>query len=168
MENDIIENLTSEDYHPVTIVERLAEHSGWTYARPDKDSMSIEITGYWKIYLITVAWSESDETLRFLCSYDFAPSESHLPRLYETINLANKRCWYGSFSFSKEDGLMYCTYGANVTGDAEVTLDQIEDIIENLLLSCDHCYLAFQLIYDKSLTPKEAMELVLEGTYGTA
>jgi hypothetical protein len=53
---------------------------------------------------LTLAWSGSDETLRLICTFEMDPPEARLAALYETLNLANDRCWAGAFTYWRASG----------------------------------------------------------------
>ena len=56
------EHFTSEDLHPIDIVEHLAEHHDWDFDRVADDQIAMAVEGQWRTYSITLAWSPQDET----------------------------------------------------------------------------------------------------------
>ena len=58
------EQFSTEDLHPIDIVETLAEHHEWDFDRVADDQIAMAVEGQWRMYSITLAWSPQDETLR--------------------------------------------------------------------------------------------------------
>jgi len=62
-----------EDLHPIDMVQDIAANQEWEFNRIADDQISMEIAGQWRSYSITLAWSEADETLRLICTFDMEP-----------------------------------------------------------------------------------------------
>ena len=63
------EYLTSDDLHPIDIVETLAESHAWEFDRITDDQIAMSVEGQWRTYSLTLAWSAIDETLRLICTF---------------------------------------------------------------------------------------------------
>ncbi len=72
--------LTTEDLHPIDIVETLAEHHEWEFDRVTDDQIAMAVEGQWRTYSLTLAWSAQDETLRLICTFEMEPPEDRLRR----------------------------------------------------------------------------------------
>ena len=81
--------LTSDELHPIDIVETLAEHHAWDFDRITDDQIAMAVEGQWRTYSITLAWSARDETLRLICTFEMEPPEARMPEIYETLNHVN-------------------------------------------------------------------------------
>ena len=90
--------LETEDLHPIDLVETLAEHHDWEFDRIGDDQIAMAIEGQWRTYSITLAWSDYDETLRMVSTFEMEPPEERLPMLYDVLNRANDTTWTGAFS----------------------------------------------------------------------
>ncbi len=104
------EMFLEDEIHPIDIVEHLAEHHEWEFDRIEENQIAMVIQGQWRTYSITLAWSGFDETLRLICSFEMEPPNEKLKDLYETLNVANDRCWTGAFSFWEKQKLMVYRY----------------------------------------------------------
>src|SRR6056300_1163478 len=115
-----------DDIHPIDIVEHIAEHHAWQFDRIEEKQIAMSVEGQWRTYSITLAWSDFDETLRLVCSFDMDPPAEKLPAVFETLNEVNDRCWAGSFTYWREPKLMVYRYGLILTGGNIATPDQID------------------------------------------
>ena len=112
----LTETFLEDEIHPIDIVEHLAEHHEWEFDRIEENQIAMAVQGQWRTYSITLAWSGFDETLRLICSFEMEPPEEKLKDLYETLNVANDRCWTGAFTFWEDQKLMVYRYGLVLTG----------------------------------------------------
>lgn len=158
----------TDDSHPIDIVEILAEDRAWTFDRAGEDQISIQVEGVWRIYNVSLAWSEYDETLRMIVSFDMEPPSSRLSALYETLNLANDKCWLGGFSLWQDQGVMAYRYGMILSGGGIASREQIDKVMRDGVSACERFYPAFQLVCWGDESPKEAMNIAISEVYGRA
>lgn len=160
--------LDSVEIHPIDIVETLAEFHAWDFDRVAEDQIAMAIEGQWRTYSITLAWSSYDETLRMVCSFEMEPPAEKLPLLYETMNLANDRCWSGNFTFWREQKLMVYRYGLVLTGGETAGAAQINRIVEAAVTAAERFYPAFQLVCWGDDRPEQALQVAMDEAFGTA
>lgn len=153
---------------PIDIVECLAGHHGWDFDRVEDNQIAMAITGQWRTYSITLAWSPYDETLRLICTFELEPPEERLNDLFAGISLVNSECWSGAFTFWTEQQLMVWRYGLILSGGQIATPDQIETMINAAVFSAERFYPAFQLMVWSEKTPAEAMDVAIAEAYGRA
>lgn len=159
---------TTDDFHPIDIVEHLAEHHEWDFDRIADDQIAMIIDGVWANYALSLAWHPHDETLRMICTFDMDPPADRLPVLYEILNAANDKNWNGAFSLWREQKMMVYRYGLNLAGGAAASLLQLEDIVASAVVACERFYPAFQLVCWGDCEPAEAMTVAMEEAYGRA
>ncbi len=160
--------LSSEDLHPIDIVETLAEHHDWEFDRVGDDQIAMAIEGSWRTYSLSLSWCPQDETLRLICSFDMEPPLDSLPGLYEALDLANDRIWSGAFTLWREQKLMVFRYGLNLAGEAQASAAQIDDMVCAAVVACERFYPAFQLVCWGGETPKKALVVAMSEAYGRA
>jgi hypothetical protein len=158
----------SEDIHPIDIVETLAEQYKWDFDRVADDQIAMAVEGQWRSYSITLAWSDFDETLRIICTFEMEPPADQLPRLFELLNLVNDQCWAGAFTFWKEQGLMVYRYGLVLSGGQYASAEQIDTLISNAVSSSERYYPALQLVVYGDQSPKSALQVAIAEAYGRA
>tara|TARA_B100000242_G_scaffold171434_1_gene122871 strand:- start:1836 stop:2426 length:591 start_codon:yes stop_codon:yes gene_type:complete len=164
----LTETFLEDEIHPIDIVEHLAEHHEWEFDRIEENQIAMAVQGQWRTYSITLAWSGFDETLRLICSFEMEPPEEKLKDLYETLNVANDRCWTGAFTFWEDQKLMVYRYGLVLTGGQIATADQIDAMISSAVLTAEKYYPAFQLVVYDNQSPNKAMQVAIAEAYGHA
>ena len=162
-ELDLAENL-----HPIDIVETLAEQYKWDFDRFADDQIAMAVEGQWRSYSVTLAWSNFDETLKMICTFEMEPPVTQLPGLYELLNLVNDQCWAGAFNFWTEQGLMVYRYGLVLSGGQYASTEQIDTLITNAVSSSERYYPAVQLVVYGNKSPKSALQVAIAEAYGRA
>lgn len=164
----LTEHYSTDDLHPIDIVEHIAEHHDWDFDRVADDQIAMAVEGQWRTYSITLAWSPADETLRLICTFEMDPPAGRLPELYETLNATNDMCWAGAFSFWRAQKLMVWRYGLVLAGNQSACTEQIDTMIRAAVLSAERFYPAFQLVVWGEETTENAMQVAMAEAYGRA
>ncbi|WP_281972666.1 YbjN domain-containing protein [Ruegeria faecimaris] len=162
------EQFLEEDLHPIDIVEHLAEHHDWDFDRIGDDQIAMAVEGQWRTYSITLAWSNYDETLRMVCSFEMEPPEAREAELYELLNKMNDQCWAGAFTYWANQKLMVYRYGLVLAGGQMASPEQIDTMITAAVLSAERYYPAIQLVTWGNRTPEDAMQVAIAEAYGRA
>ncbi|GAA0303550.1 type III secretion system chaperone family protein [Rhodovulum strictum] len=160
--------LHSEDLHPIDVVEHIAEHRDWEFDRVTDDQIAMAVTGQWRTYAITLAWSGHDEVLRLICTFEMEPPEDRLAVLYETLNATNDMCWAGAFTYWHDQRLMVWRHGLMLAAGQPVAPDQIERLIRAAVSASERFYPAFQLVAWGERSPKDALQVAIAEAYGRA
>ncbi|MFQ5623955.1 MAG: YbjN domain-containing protein [Paracoccaceae bacterium] len=161
-------NSATEDLHPIDIVETLAEHNQWDFDRVADDQIAMAIDGNWRTYSLSLAWAPRDEVLRLICSFEMDPPQDRLAELYESLNLANDRCWCGGFALWPEQKLMVYRYGLTLCGGASAGAEQIDGMVRAAVVACERFYPAFQLVCWGGEAAGSAMRIAMSEAYGHA
>ncbi|WP_170409736.1 YbjN domain-containing protein [Ruegeria atlantica] len=162
------EQFLEEDLHPIDIVEHLAEHHDWDFDRIGDDQIAMAVEGQWRTYSITLAWSNYDETLRMVCSFEMEPPAERENELYELLNKMNDQCWAGAFTYWANQKLMVYRYGLVLTGGQTASPEQIDTMITAAVLSAERYYPAIQLVTWGNRDPEDAMQVAIAEAYGRA
>ena len=162
------EQIMQDDLHPIDIVEFLAEHHQWDFDRIGEDQIAMSVAGQWRTYTLTLAWSEQDETLRMICTFELEPPKERLPAIYETLNAINDQCWAGSFTFWEQQNLMVYRYGLVLAGGQEASAEQIDTMINAAVVSAERYYPALQLVVWDNRSTESAMQVAIAEAYGRA
>ena len=160
--------LQTDDLHPIDIVEHLAEAHDWDFDRVGDDQIAMAVEGQWRTYSITLAWSQTDETLRLICTFEMEPPAHRLPALYETLNATNDKVWAGAFTYWAEQKLMVWRYGLVLAGGQLASPEQISTAIGLAVGASERFYPAFQLVAWGDETPADAMRVAIAEAYGRA
>ena len=162
------EHHLQDDIHPIDIVENLASFHDWEFDRIADDQIAMAVEGQWRTYSLTLAWSDYDETLRLVCSYEMDPPEGKVSQLYELINNMNDQCWAGAFSYWPEHKLMLFRYGLVLAGGQMATPEQVDAIGQAAVSNCERYYPAIQLMVWGERSCKDAMQVAIAEAYGRA
>ncbi|WP_037308468.1 YbjN domain-containing protein [Ruegeria halocynthiae] len=162
------EQFLEEDLHPIDIVEHLAEHHDWDFDRIGDDQIAMAVEGQWRTYSITLAWSNYDETLRMVCSFEMEPPAERETVLYELLNKMNDQCWAGAFTYWANQKLMVYRYGLVLAGGQTASPEQIDTMITAAVLSAERYYPAIQLVTWGNRDPENAMQVAIAEAYGRA
>ncbi|RPE66397.1 hypothetical protein EDD53_2099 [Pacificibacter maritimus] len=158
----------SEDLHPIDLVEHLALTHEWEFDRVGDDQISMAVEGQWRTYSITLAWSDYDETLRLISTFDMDPPAERLPQMFEVLNHANDECWTGSFTYWQDQRLMVFRYGLSLDGGQVAVSEQVDRMINSAVAASERFYPAFQLVAWAERDPKSAMDIAIREAYGRA
>ncbi|MEO1108826.1 MAG: YbjN domain-containing protein [Pseudomonadota bacterium] len=162
------EQFLEEDLHPIDIVEHLAEHHDWDFDRIGDDQIAMAVEGQWRTYSITLAWSNYDETLRMVCSFEMEPPSERESELYELLNKMNDQCWAGAFTYWANQKLMVYRYGLVLAGGQMASPDQINTMISAAVMSAERYYPAIQLVTWGNRDPEDAIQVAIAEAYGRA
>ncbi|MGL6210109.1 MAG: YbjN domain-containing protein [Paracoccaceae bacterium] len=160
--------LSTEDLHPIDIVETLAEHNAWEFDRVTDDQIAMAVEGQWRTYSLTLAWSPQDETLRLICTFEMEPPHDKMGQLYDVLNRCNDMVWTGAFTYWAEQKLMVWRYGLLLAGGQVAGPEQIDKLIASAVMAAERFYPAFQLVAWADHTPADAMKVAIAEAYGRA
>ncbi|MGB1234714.1 MAG: YbjN domain-containing protein [Planktomarina sp.] len=164
----VAEYLDFEESHPIDIVEHIASNQSWEFDRIHEDQIAMSVAGLWRNYTITLAWSESDETLRMICTFDMEPPEHRIPHLCQALNAVNDNCWAGAFTYWEEQNLMIYRYGLILSGGQMASPDQIDTMISCAVAASEKYYPALQLVTWGERSVADAMQVAIAEAYGRA
>lgn len=157
-----------DEIHPLDIVESVAAHHDWSFDRLCEDQISMDIEGQWRGYTLTLAWSDRDEALRLVCTFEMEPPHDRMPALYEMLNLVNDQVWEGSFAYWPDQQVMSWRYGLLLCGEGVASPDQVDQMIRAAVTACERFYPAFQMVTWGDAKPAEAIKVAMAEAYGSA
>ena len=132
--------------HPVDLAELFAETMGWQFAREDDDQLVIEYAGLWRFYTVVLNWHQNHELLTVRNQFELNVPESAESQLLDAINRANVRFPGGSFTLHLDEEMIAYSLSHTLAGDAELTVEQLENLINNSISQCEVFYPAFQMV----------------------
>ncbi len=155
-----------DDAHPIDVVESLAEYHAWEFDRVTDDQIAMAVEGQWRTYSLTLAWSEQDETLRLICTFEMEPPEGRISALHDLMNRCNDMVWTGAFTWWAEQKLMVWRYGLVLAGGHSASAEQVDTLISQAILACERFYPAFQLVSWSDQMPADALKVAIAEAYG--
>ncbi len=164
----LIEQSFSTEIHPIDLCEHLCEYNDWEFDRVADDQIAMAVEGQWRTYSITLAWSDFDETLRLICTFEMEPPADKLPKLFDVLNRTNDQIWTGAFTYWDEQKLMVYRYGLVLSGGQIASPEQVDRLIGSAVAASERFYPAFQLAAWSDHTADEAMNVAIHEAYGRA
>lgn len=161
-------DLSTEDLHPIDLVETLAERRDWEFDRVGHDQIAMAVEGAWRTYSVSLAWSGYDDMLRLVSTFDMDPPSDRLPELYKLLDKANDQLWGGAFSLWAEHKLMVYRYGLVMAGGGCATGGQVDAMMRAAIENSERFYPAFQLVCWGGAEAGDALEIAISGNYGRA
>ena len=160
--------LSSDEIHPIDIVETLAEHHAWEFDRVTDDQIAMAVEGQWRTYSLTLAWSPQDETLRLICTFEMEPPLHRMPELHELLNSCNDMVWTGAFTYWAEQKLMVWRYGLLLSGGQTATAEQVDRLIASAVAAAERFYPAFLMVAWADSSAADAIKVAIAEAYGRA
>lgn len=159
---------SSDDIHPIDMVETLAEAHQWDFDRVTDDQIAMMVEGQWRTYSLTLAWSDHDETLRLISTFEIDPPAGRESALYDLLNRINDQCWTGAFTWWREQKLMVWRHGLVLAGGQMASAAQVDRMIANAVSASERFYPAMQMACWGDQTPEDAMKVAIAEAYGRA
>lgn len=160
--------LAQDDLHPINVVEDVAAQYDWEFDRVTEDQIAMAVEGQWRTYSLTLAWSEQDETLRLICTFEMDPPAGRMAALHDVLNRCNDMVWTGAFTYWAEQRLMVWRYGLVLAGGQIAGPEQVDRLISGAVLAAERFYPAFQLACWGEQSPEQAMQVAIAEAYGRA
>lgn len=160
--------LYGTDIHPIDMVETFALSQAWEFDRVAHDQIAMTVEGQWRSYSITLDWSDQDETLRLISTFELDPLAGREAHLYDLLNRINDQCWVGGFTFWPEQKLMVWRYGLVLAGGQVAAPEQIDRMIGAALSVAERFYPAMQLVTWGGESPEASLKVAIAEAYGRA
>lgn len=154
--------------HPVDVVERIASHKSWIFAREGDDEISITVTGGWTDYQISFTWLEDVESLHLACAFELKLNERRRTEIINLIALINEQMWVGHFGLWEEERVILFRHTLLLTGGVEPTQEQCEAAVQAGIGACERYFQAFNFVLWAGKTAREALATALFETLGEA
>lgn len=153
---------------PIDMLESWFEAHNWSAERVGEDEVVASAQGAWGQYELRGVWREEDNVLQFLAFPDIRATDQQRAALYETIGIVNEQLWLGHFELWGQGGTLLFRHALLLGGDAGLTLDQAETVIEVAVDELDRFYPVFQFVLWGGKTPREALTAAMVETRGEA
>lgn len=158
-----------DDAAPIDMLESYFAAHGWTHER-DEDEVVARLKGSWAEFELRAIWRADDGVLQFLAFPDIRVADDRRAQIYEAIGLINEQLWIGHFELWSSSGILLFRHAAMIDGggDATLTLEQAETLVESAIDECERFYPVFQFVLWGGKTPREAIAASMIETQGEA
>jgi hypothetical protein len=160
----------SENPHanPVDVIESLASHHDWSFARASEDEVTIVVAGRWTDYRLSFTWMSDIEALHLACAFDLKVPERRRTEVIELIAMINEQLWVGHFDFWSKANLVMFRHALVLAGGMSASAPQCETLFAMSIEACERYYQAFQFVVWAGKSAREAMDAAMFETSGEA
>jgi hypothetical protein len=155
---------------PIDMLEQYFTAHGWSYERSADEEILATYQGSWTQYELRAVWRDEDRVLQFLALPDIRVPADKRTVIYEALGLINEQLWIGHFEMWASSGMLLFRHAALLenNGEAALSIDQAETLIEAAIDECERFYPVFQFVLWADKTPQEAIAAALIETQGEA
>lgn len=153
--------------HPVDMVEKMATVNSWAYERAGDDELTINVSGTWSEYHVSLNWRDDLEALHLASAFDLKVPTIKLAEMYRLVANINEQLWLGHFDIWAQDGLLMYRQSL-MLNSAEPTSKQCDALIYAALEACERYYQAFQFVIWAGKSAEEALTTTMFETEGQA
>ena len=145
--------------NPVYFFLHSAKKYQWEVLSEDNDCTSFYIAGLWRSYLGWFTWIDSEQELLITCEYNLKVTSFSWESFYKTLNLANKKCVDGHFTYCMKEGSLIYHNKFRGSDALEIGRLRSENILSEMISLMDDLYPAFQLGACGNESSDKAIEL---------
>jgi hypothetical protein len=153
---------------PLDVIEQIVNANDWVFDRPNDQEMAVQVPGRWCDYNFYCAWNEPADAMQFTLAFDTRVPRERRGPIYELLALINEKVWMGHLAVWQEEGLLVYRQGLPLRGTGGLTVEQVEDVLENAIMECERFYPAFQYVLWGGKTAEEALTAAMIETVGEA
>ena len=155
---------------PIDMLEQYFSAHGWSYERSADEEIIATFQGSWTQYELRAVWRDEDRVLQFLALPDIRVPADKRGVIYEALGLINEQLWIGHFEMWASSGMLLFRHAAllDAAGEAALSIDQAETLVEAAIDECERFYPVFQFVLWADKTPQEAIAAALIETQGEA
>jgi hypothetical protein len=160
----------SENHHsnPVDVVESLASHHDWSFARASEDEVTIVVAGQWTDYRLSFTWMSDIEALHLACAFDLKVPERRRAEVVDLVAMINEQLWVGHFDLWIKAGLVMYRHALVLNGGISASTPQCEALLATAIEVCERHYQAFQFVVWAGKPARTALEATMFETAGEA
>ena len=154
--------------NPLDMIEEIVAANDWPFERAHHDEIMVEVRGTWCAYQLYFVWQPCFSALQFGCSYKIRVSAGRRMAVNALLAAMNERLWVGHFLVPSDDDAPMFRHTLLMRGQHQVSLEQMEDLVEIALTESERFYPAIQYIMITGGTPDEALHAAIVDTVGEA
>lgn len=148
-------------------IENITVATGWEFERIDDEEIVVIVPAKWTSYRINFLWHKEIEMLYMACFADLDNVDEANPELHKLMYMANQRLWLGHFDVLDDVNLVF-RHTLPLRGVADISSEQMEDLVDIALGEFSLFYPAFKHLIDNNSSAQEAFDGALIDTAGEA
>jgi hypothetical protein len=154
--------------HPLDLLEEIVGANDWAFDRASTDELAVEISGRWCDYRLYFLWQEDLGALHFSCLLESRVPVEKRREVSLLLALLNEKMWLGHFDLSSEDGTPMFRHTLLLRGAGQVSVEQMEDLVEIALHESERFFPAFQFVIWGGKSAEDAVNCSLLDVAGEA
>lgn len=154
--------------HPLDLLEEIVGANDWAFDRASSDELAVEISGRWCDYRLYFLWQEDLGALHFSCLLESRVPVEKRREVSLLLALLNEKMWLGHFDLSSDDGTPMFRHTLLLRGAGQVSVEQMEDLVEIALHESERFFPAFQFVIWGGKSAEEAVSCSLLDVAGEA
>ena len=158
----------SDDGDPMDLLARYFDAHGWDNEPVGDDEIVTTVQGSWTSYELRAVWRREDNVLQILLFPEIKIVEDRRSAVFEALSLINEQLWMGHFEHWSSNGMILYRNAALLDGDALLTLDMTETLVQTAIDECERFYPVFQFVLWGGKSPTDAIAAALIETRGEA
>lgn len=155
-------------HNPLDTFEDVVCSFDWTYERLVDEEMTITLKGSWCDYQVTVSWHDQIEALHISTALDIKVPETRLDEIHTLLAIVNERQWFGHFDLWSEEMMLMYRIALPIAGVGDISPEQCGLLVDTVVESCERFYPAFQFVLWAGKSAREALDLSMFDTVGSA
>ena len=163
----IAEMTRTRTNNPISLLEQIAGSNDWAFDRGSEDELTLNVTGAWTDYHVSLNWRHDLETLHIACAFDAKIPDNRQNEVYRLVAQINEQLWLGHFDVWIQEGLIMFRHGLMLNG-ALATTAQCEAMLKTALEACERYYQAFQFVVWAGKESRDALASTMFETEGRA
>ncbi|WP_185983505.1 YbjN domain-containing protein [Aureimonas mangrovi] len=154
--------------NPVDVVELVAATRDWMFERSCDDEIAVSVKGLHADYSVSFSWMEQCEALHLACAFDLKVPGHREVEVLRLLARINEGLLIGHFDLWPSEGVVMFRHTLLLSGGAEPTSQQAEQLLSCALEHCERYHLAFQFVIFANRSAQEALACSLFETVGRA
>lgn len=159
---------TIELFNPLDLIEAVAHAHEFPTERSGDQELTLAADGSWCDYSLTFSWHDEVEVLHMAAAFDMKITEEKRREVSMLIALINEQLLVGHFDLWTDEGLVLFRHSLLLNGDAQVTEEQADAMVQLAVESCERYYPAFHFVVATDKSAHEAIQASMFETYGNA
>jgi hypothetical protein len=164
----LIDSYEHPHRNPVDVVEHMASHRDWSFARASEDEVTMVVSGRWSDYQVSFTWMSDIHALHLASAFDLKAPAPRRAELAKLVTKINEQLWIGHFDYWPKDGLIMFRHALMLAGGVNTSDGQCEAVLGLAIDACERYFQAFQFVVWGGKSAREALAAAMFETSGEA
>jgi len=154
--------------NPLDVLEELVCANDWAFDRHSESELMVQVGGRWCDYNLYIVWDPRLSAMFVSCQLDQRVPDTKRTCVYDLLVNVNEALWLGHFDFVRQDSTTMYRSAIPMRGAANLSAEQLEDLIDVAIQECERFYPALQLVVWGGRSVHDALAAARMDTLGEA